>query len=79
MPERGLRALNDDVGRRRARHGWGWQWYASERGLREYAPGQTRRDAGDVLIEPQTIHRQRFSAEDAQLLETIEIKPVPAS
>ncbi|HZX96211.1 MAG TPA: hypothetical protein VFE90_16950 [Myxococcales bacterium] len=58
---------------------WGWQWYASERGLREYAPGQSRLEPGDVLIAPQTIHRQRFSAEDAQLLEPIGMKSIPAS
>lgn len=58
---------------------WGWQWYAAERGLREYAPGQSRLAAGDVLVAPQGIHRQRFSAEDAARLRPVAIKEVPAT
>jgi hypothetical protein len=56
---------------------WGWQWYATQRGLREYAPGQSRLAPGDLLVAPQSIHRQRFSAEDAAILRPVAIKAVP--
>ncbi len=58
---------------------WGWQWYAAQRGLREYAPGQSRLDPGDVLVAPQSIHRQRFSATDAALLRPFAVAAVPAT
>ncbi|HEY5676390.1 MAG TPA: glycosyltransferase family 39 protein, partial [Myxococcales bacterium] len=58
---------------------WGWQWYAAQQGLREYAPGQSRLAAGDVLVAPQSIHRQRFSAEDAPTLRPVATKTVPAT
>ncbi|MGE5048421.1 MAG: hypothetical protein ACM3PC_07650, partial [Deltaproteobacteria bacterium] len=58
---------------------WGWQWYATQQGLREYAPGQSRLAAGDVLVAPQSIHRQRFSPEDAPMLRPVATRTVPAT
>ncbi|HET7785671.1 MAG TPA: glycosyltransferase family 39 protein [Myxococcales bacterium] len=58
---------------------WGWQWYAAQRGLREYAPGQSRLAPGDLVVAPQGIHRQRFSAEDAAILRPVASKAVRAT
>lgn len=58
---------------------WGWQWYATEQGMREYAPGLSRLAVGDVLVAPQTIHRQRFSVEDAAALRPVAVKAAPGT
>jgi hypothetical protein len=50
---------------------WGWQWYAAKAGMREYAPGSAGLAPGDLLVEPQTVHRQRISPSDLQSLRLI--------
>jgi len=58
---------------------WGWQWYAARAGMRDYAPGQTKLAAGDILIEPQTVHRQRISPKDAATLRLVdEVRIAPS-
>jgi dolichyl-phosphate-mannose-protein mannosyltransferase len=58
---------------------WGWQWYASQRGLREYEPGESRLAPGDLLVAPQSIHRQPITPEDAATLRPVAAKVVPGT
>lgn len=45
---------------------WGWQWYATERGMKPYAYEESVILVGDYLIYPGDISRQRIS-EDIEL------------
>ena len=50
---------------------WGWQWYATQEGMREYEPGKSRFQAGDLVVVPGTIHQQRIAEEDSALLHLV--------
>jgi hypothetical protein len=57
---------------------WGWQWYAAQRGLLEYAPG-SRLEQGDTFIAPDTVHKQRLLPGDEQKLRIVAVKAVPGT
>ncbi len=58
---------------------WGWQWYAGQRGWREYDRRGTTLGAGDLVFEPARVNRPAFSREHAGQLFPIGDVPVPAS
>jgi 4-amino-4-deoxy-L-arabinose transferase-like glycosyltransferase len=39
---------------------WGWQWYTSRHGLKQYETGSAKVRKGDLLIYPGNISRQEF-------------------
>lgn len=45
---------------------WGWQWYATEAGLRPYEPGGTRLEPGDLIIRPRLPDPPELAPEDAR-------------
>jgi hypothetical protein len=58
---------------------WGWQWYATQEGMREYEPGKSRFQPGELVVVPGTIHQQRFTAEDSALLHLVREESVPGN
>jgi 4-amino-4-deoxy-L-arabinose transferase-like glycosyltransferase len=58
---------------------WGWQWYAGQRGWREYDRQHTQLGAGHLVFEPAKVNRPPFSSEHAGRLVHIGEVSVPAT
>jgi 4-amino-4-deoxy-L-arabinose transferase-like glycosyltransferase len=58
---------------------WGWQWYAGQRGWREYDRQLAQLSAGHLVFEPTRINRPPFSSEHAARLVHIGVVSVPAT
>lgn len=55
---------------------WGWQWYAAKNGMMQIIPRQSRLSAGDVIVYPESVHRQPLPGDVvAAVVDAIPVAP----
>jgi hypothetical protein len=56
---------------------WGWQWYATRAGMREYDPDHSVLAIGDWLVRPRIVDQQPITAADRARLSLVRRVEVP--